>query len=435
VFAADENLPLDPGPKVPADPGGRVSTLPAADGPGTGVRARSARFPAGFPRQYWLMISGSVISQAGGSMVWPFMLIYVSGQLHLPLTQVASLVTIQSVAAILSSFLAGTIVDRIGRRAAMTASLVGSGVCYLLLRGAGSFAEFAAVMAMLGLSNPLYQIGADAMVADMIPPDDRARAYSVSRIASNAGFGIGPAIGGLLAATSYDLAFIGASAGFLTYAALLALFGRETLGSARAGIASAVATLPSRGYGYVFRDRRYVVFVALTALGLTAPSMYWILLAVYTKTNFGLPEYQVGWLFMTNAAMCVFVQYFVTRATVRLPSLAVASGGILVYAVGVGSAAVMSSFPGFWISMVVVSLGELLLVPTAATYIARRAPADLRGRYVGTYWLAWACARGVAPILGGALNDGLGPRAIWFGALALGLASAAGLALLARRGS
>ena len=394
-----------------------------------------SRFLAGFPRQYWLMISGSVISQAGGSMVWPFMLIYVGSQLHMPLAQVASLVTIQGVAAILSSFLAGTIVDRIGRRAAMTASLFGSGVCYLLLIGAGSYAEFAAVMAMLGLSNPLYQVGADAMVADMIPPDDRARAYSMSRIASNAGFGLGPAVGGLLAATSYALAFLGAAAGFLTYAALLLFFGRETLARARAGVAAAVASLPSRGYGYVFRDRRYLVFVVLTAIGLTAPSMFWILLAVYTKTSFGLPEYQVGWLFMTNAAMCVFVQYFVTRATIRLPSLAVASGGILVYALGVGSVAVMSTFPGFWISMVVVSLGELLLVPTAATYIARRAPADLRGRYVGTYWLAWGCARAVAPIIGGALNDGLGPAAIWYGALGIGLVSAAGLALLARRTS
>jgi MFS family permease len=134
------------------------------------------RFLAGFPRQYWLMISGSVISQAGGSMVWPFMLIYVGGRLHLPLAQVAALVTIQGVAAILSSFLAGTIVDRFGRRAAMTASLLGSGACYLLLTRAGSYAEFAAVMAVLGLSNPLYQVGADAMVADMILPDDRARA-------------------------------------------------------------------------------------------------------------------------------------------------------------------------------------------------------------------------------------------------------------------
>jgi MFS family permease len=400
---------------------------------GTNTRSRVSRFLAAFPRQFWLMISGSVISQAGGSMVWPFMLIYVGGQLHMPLAQVASLVTIQGVAAILSSFLAGTIVDRIGRRAAMTASLFGSGACYLLLIGAGSYAEFAAVMAMLGLSNPLYQVGADAMVADMIPPDDRARAYSVSRIASNAGFGLGPAVGGLLAATSYALAFLGAAAGFLTYAALLLFFGRETLGRARTGVAAAVANLPSRGYGYVFRDRRYLVFVVLTAIGLTAPSMFWIRLAVYTKTNFGLPEYQVGWLFMTNAAMCVFVQYFVTRATIRLPSLAVASGGILVYALGVGSVAVMSTFPGFWISMVVVSLGELLLVPTAATYIARRAPADLRGRYVGTYWLAWGCARAVAPIIGGALNDGLGPAAIWYGALGIGLVSATGLALLARR--
>ena len=396
-------------------------------------RGRIGIFLAGFPRQYWLMLSGSVISQAGGSMVWPFMLIYVSGRLHLPLAAVASLVTIQSTATVVSSFAAGTIVDRIGRRAAMSASLAGSGACYFLLRGAGSYAEFAAVMACLGLFNPVYQVGADAMVADMIVPDERARAYSVSRIASNAGFGLGPAVGGFLAATSYDLAFLGASAGFLVYAALLILFARETLDRAGRSSSAAASNPPARGYGFVFRDRRFVAFVALVGMGLTAPSIFWILLAVYTKTNFGLPEYQVGWLFMTNAAMCVFVQYFVTRATRRLPMLAVVSGGILTYALGAGSVAMMSSFPGFWLSMVVVSLGELLLVPTAATYIARRAPADLRGRYVGTYWLAWGCARAVAPIIGGALNDDVGPRAIWFGALGLGLASAIGLALLARR--
>ena len=396
-------------------------------------RGRIGIFLAGFPRQYWLMLSGSVISQAGGSMVWPFMLIYVSGRLHLPLAAVASLVTIQSTATVVSSFAAGTIVDRIGRRAAMSASLAGSGACYFLLRGAGSYAEFAAVMACLGLFNPVYQVGADAMVADMIVPDERARAYSVSRIASNAGFGLGPAVGGFLAATSYDLAFLGASAGFLVYAALMILFARETLDRAHRSSSAAASNPPARGYGFVFRDRRFVAFVALVSMGLTAPSIFWILLAVYTKTNFGLPEYQVGWLFMTNAAMCVFVQYFVTRATRRLPMLAVVSGGILTYALGVGSVAMMSSFPGFWLSMVVVSLGELLLVPTAATYIARRAPADLRGRYVGTYWLAWGCARAVAPIIGGALNDDVGPRAIWFGALGLGLASAIGLALLARR--
>ena len=32
-----------------------------------------------YPHQYWLMILGIVISTAGGSMVWPFMLIYAGG--------------------------------------------------------------------------------------------------------------------------------------------------------------------------------------------------------------------------------------------------------------------------------------------------------------------------------------------------------------------
>jgi MFS family permease len=432
VTATDENLPLDPGLDASIGPDGGPATPPFA-GPGWGVRARSARFLEGFPRQYWLMISGSVISQAGGSMVWPFMLIYVSGKLHLPLAAVASLVTIQAVASIASSFLAGTVADRIGRRAAMMTSLAASGISYLLLRGAGSYLEFAVVMSVLGASMPLFQVGADAMTADMIEPDDRARAYSVSRIASNAGFGLGPAIGGFLAVTSYDLAFLGASAGFLAYALLLLFFARETLVRHGVAVSAAAANPPARGYGYVLRDRNYLAFAGLTGLGLVAPSMFWILLAVYTKTNFGLPESQFGWLFVTNAVMCVFVQYFVTRATIRFRPLRVASAGVLTYAVGVGSVALMSGFWGFWLSMVVVSFGELLLVPTAAAYVARRAPADLRGRYVGTYWLTWGCARAVAPIIGGAFNDALGPAAIWYGALGIGLVSAVGLALLARR--
>ena len=44
-----------------------------------------------YPRQYWLMVTGIVISTAGGSMIWPFLLIYASGKLHLPLSAVADI--------------------------------------------------------------------------------------------------------------------------------------------------------------------------------------------------------------------------------------------------------------------------------------------------------------------------------------------------------
>jgi len=82
---------------------------------------------------------------------------------------------------------------------------------------------------MIGLSNPLYQVGADAMLADMIPAEKRTDAYAINRIANNAAFALGPAIGGFLATRSYDLAFYGAGIGFLAYSLLLFFLARETL--------------------------------------------------------------------------------------------------------------------------------------------------------------------------------------------------------------
>jgi len=58
-----------------------------------------------------------------------------------------------------------------------------------------------------GRPNPLYRVGADAMLADIIPTEKRTDAYSLLRMSNNAGVAIGPAIGGLVASTSYSLAF------------------------------------------------------------------------------------------------------------------------------------------------------------------------------------------------------------------------------------
>jgi MFS family permease len=88
--------------------------------------------------------------------------------------------------------------------------------------------------------------------------------------------------------------------------------------------------------------------------------------------------------------------------------------------------------------MVIVTCGELILMPTAATYAANLAPVDMRGRYMSIYSLAWTVAFAIGPVVGGFLNDNFGPLAIWYGAAAFGLLSAlsfARLALAATRGS
>jgi MFS family permease len=417
-----------------------------------------------YPPQYWLMITGIVISTAGGSMIWPFLLIYASGKLDLPLSTVATLISINAGTGLLASLLAGTLADRIGRKVVMNVSLTLNGLAYFLLMQAETYPQFALLMVLVGLSNPMYQVGADAMLADMIPSEKRTDAYAINRIAVNAAFALGPAVGGFLASTSYNLAFYGAAAGFLTYSLLLFFLARETLVKAGRGNASEDAeaakaftngridsapfatnrphgrsvsrenpeSKASTGYERVFKDKSYLAFVFLIAIGLIAPTMLWILMPVYAKTNFGVREALYGWIPTTNALMCVFIQIPVTKITRRYKALPVTAAGMLIYALGAGSVALMNGFGGFWLSMVVLTFGELTLVPTASKYVADLAPADLRGRYMSLYWLGWGLARTLSPLVGGYLNDNIAPRAIWVGGLFFGLTSTLGLFLLER---
>ena len=383
-----------------------------------------------YPRQYWLMITGIVLATAGGSMIWPFLLIYASGKLDLPLSTVATLISINAGTGLLASLIAGTLADKVGRKVVMNFSLTVNGLAYFLLMNAETYPQFVGLMIMVGLSNPLYQVGADAMLADMIPPEKRTDAYAINRIANNAAFALGPAIGGFLATRSYDLAFYCAGIGFLSYSVLLFFLARETLNKSTANIG--IPNSQTEGYGRVLQDRNYMAFVGMISLGLIAPTMLWILMPVYAKTNYGIPEALYGWIPTTNALMCVFVQFSVTKITRRHRTLPVLGVGMLIYALGAGSVALMSSFWGFWLSMVILTFGELTLVPTASKYVADLAPADLRGRYMSMHWLGWGLARTLAPIIGGFLNDNITPRAIWIGGLLLGLTSTLGIFLLSR---
>ena len=386
-----------------------------------------------YPRQYWLMISGIVLSTAGGSMIWPFLVIYASGKLSLPLSKVAALISINAGTGLIASLIAGTLADRVGRKVVMNFSLTVNGIAYFLLMYAHTYPQFAGLMMLVGLSNPLYQVGADAMLADMIPSEKRTDAFAINRIANNAAFAMGPAIGGFLATRSYNLAFYCAGIGFLAYSILLFFLAKETLVVApknettRLGVHEVI-----QSYSRIGRDKGFMTFVVTISLGLIAPTLLWILMPVYSKTNFGIPENLYGWIPTTNGLMCVFVQYPITRITRRHRTLPVLAVGMFIYSLGAGSVALMSSFWGFWLSMVILTFGELTLVPTASKYVADLAPADLRGRYMSIHWLGWGLARTLAPIVGGFLNDSIAPQAIWIGGLLLGLSSALGLFFLSR---
>jgi MFS family permease len=387
-----------------------------------------------YPRQFYLMLVGMLFSASGASMIWPFLLIYVSGKLSLPLSTVATLITINATTTVVASFLGGSIVDALGRKGVMVISLLADGLFFLLMIRAETYAAFAVLMFLRGISNPLFRIGADAMLADLIPPDDRVEAYGLMRMVNNAGISIGPAVGGFLAATSYNYAFMGASAGMIIYGLLIGFFGRETLVKRENPLPQAAALLDSLvGYWRALTDFPFISAIGSMAFGWITASLMWIIMPIYAKQNFGVPENLYGWIPTTNALMVVFIQVGVTAITRKFRPLTMMSLGMLLYALASGGVALANGFWGFWICMVVMSFGELIIAPTSNTYAANIAPPDMRGRYMSIYGLTWAFGSIFGPLLGGFLNDNFGPRSIWIGSLCIGLVSTLALFILSRR--
>lgn len=101
----------------------------------------------------------------------------------------------------------GSLSDQYGRRAVILISLMGSGFDYLLLAFAPNlwWLFVGRIVAGLTASNIT---AVTAYIADISPPEQRAKNFGLVGMAFGLGFILGPAIGGLLGSTNLRLPFL-----------------------------------------------------------------------------------------------------------------------------------------------------------------------------------------------------------------------------------
>jgi MFS family permease len=86
----------------------------------------------------------------------------------------------------------------------------------------------------------------------------------------------------------------------------------------------------------------------------------------------------------------------------------------------------------FLMGMVVLTIGEMMVMPTATAMVARLAPADMRARYMGLYSLMYTIGAGIGPALGGAFSSIFGPTTLWLAAASSAFICCIGFVILAR---
>lgn len=375
------------------------------------------------PASAWVLFAGSFVNRLG-TFVLPFITIYLTRRGYSP-PQAGVAIAAYGLGGLVAQAIGGLLADRIGRKNAIALSMLSAGVCTLGLWQADSLGLIYPLMVALGFFGELHRPAAGALIADLLPPEQRVTAFTLYRLAVNIGWAGGLALGGVLAERSFTLLFVGDAATSMTFGliSLAALpHGTRTARHEEAHLETARRSIVA--------DRGFLLFLAsvLLAGAVYAQNVSTMPLHVrdagYSATTYGLLQ-------ALNGLIVVLVELPVIAWTQRHDRLRMVGLGHLLIGLGFASLLFADTIP-LLVGMVVVwTFGEMIESPVAAAIAADRAPSHARGRYQSAFGSMFGIAWMLGPILGtGAYARS--PTVLWMACGLVGIASAL-LPLAARR--
>ena len=376
--------------------------------------ARLRRLFREYPRQFWLLLGASFIDGLGGALLFPFFTLYVTARFDVGMTTVGIIFGLFSISAILGSAVGGALSDRLGRKRMIIFGLISSALITLGMGFANDIRLFFVAAVMVGLFANMGDPARQAMVADLLKPEQRADGYGLLRIVMNLAVTIGPAIGGFMAARSYLTLFITDAVASTITAFIVFLFIRETMPARAEDEDHESFAQTFSGYLVALRDKVFMVFIIGSILEVLVYMQMNTTLSVYLRDVHHVPTQHYGYLISMNALLVVLFQFFVTRKTRRFRPLHVIAVGAFLYAIGFGMYGVVDGYAFFILAMLIITLGEMLIVPVSQSVVSLLAPETMRGRYMAVFGFSWAIPAAVGPLLAGLIMDYSNPDWVWY---------------------
>jgi len=319
-----------------------------------------------------------------------------------------------------------------GRRGVIIASLILSSMSALGMGFAPTLAIFIAVSVIVGTLGSIGGPAHEAVVADLLPEEKRAEGYGIIRVIFNLAVIIAPPIAGLLIAHSYLTLFIVDAVISLIAAAIVFFALPETKPQAHPDAVPETMKQTFAGYGRVFSDRPFVLFIGVTVMMTLVYMNMNTTLGVFLRDYKGLPELGYGALLSINAIIVVSLQFWTTRRLEKFKPLHMMAVGTLFYAIGFAMYGFVSGLALFIAAMIVITIGEMVVAPFQQSIVASFAPEDMRGRYMAVSGLTWGLAFMIGPYFAGLLIDSANPNVLWYVSGFIGLLATAGFVALSR---
>lgn len=370
----------------------------------------------GLPRAFWTLWTGTLVNRVG-TMVQPFIGVYLTRERGMSYTAAGVVMAVFGIGSLLSQILSGWLTDRFGRRITLSGGMVATSVTMVALGYWTSLPAIAATMFVLGVTMDVYRPASNALVADLISPEDRPRAYGLLFWAMNLGFAVAMAGGGWLAQAGYGWMFAINAVSSLAFGLLVWRAVPETRpapGGRR----------ERTGFGVVLGDRLMVAFSLVSLLSTMAYSQAFTTMPL-AMTHAGFSTTDYGMLMALNGVLIVLFQPLTGGWFGRRDHTTVLAAGSAIIGAGFALTALVSDLAGYTVAVVLWTLGEIVTAGIAGTIVAALAPPHLRGRYSGLYGFAWSGGAMIAPLLGTRLLE-TGSTVLWSAIGAIELLAAAG---------
>ncbi|MEH7387342.1 MFS transporter [Bacillus sp. JJ1521] len=354
------------------------------------------------PRALWMIIIGMVINVTGSSFLWPLNAIYIHGHLGKSLSVAGLVLMVNAGATVIGNLVGGVLFDKIGGYKSILTGILISLVALTGLTFYHGWPHYVIFLTIIGLGTGMVFPAMFAM-AGAVWPEGGRKSFNAVYIAQNLGVAIGSGLGGFVASYSFDYIFMANTFMYVLFF-LVALFGYRGIHAEKA----TQSTLLEQSK--TVKNRSKLTALLILCIGYVlcwvAYVQWMATISSYTQ-EIGITLKQYSLLWTVNGGLIVLGQPLLNMA---IKSFAKSLKkqiiiGILIFICSFLIVSTASSFSGFLVAMIILTVGEMFVWPAVPTIANDLAPKGREGFYQGIVNSTATGGRMIGPVLGGLLVD------------------------------
>nr|WP_034670595.1 MFS transporter [Chryseobacterium populi] len=369
----------------------------------------------GLSQESWMLALVMLINRSG-SMVLPFLGVYMTAHLHFSIENSGVILSFFGIGSVLGSWFGGMITDKIGEYRVQSLSLLLSVPLFCLIPLFKTEVGLAGIILAQSIVSETFRPANSVAITKYAKPENITRAFSLNRMAINLGFSIGPALGGILSAISYEfLFFSNALAALLAGLMYIWFFGkRNKLAVRKAKKVKEAVFIKKENSPY--RDTKFLIYCFFCMLFSICFFQLFSTLTIFYKDTAHLSQQSIGYILGYSGFLIVLLEMAFVQIAEKYFKLAFTMLlGTFLCGFSYAMMAFDYSMITLVVSMTILCIGEIWTLPFMSTITALRSGENNKGAYMGLNGISFSIAFIITPYAGTLIAEKFGFTVLWLG--------------------